>query len=183
MNQQVSKYFVRIGALGVVAAAGVVASSAGVPVVSAAQTPKRQPSCSWPASVAQIDAALGVTVTSPRSPLQTTEPVPGGTARWTMCVYYGTGNTRAGAIGDVVIEYWGGVGTQRVFMSMERGFAKAKHIGHVTAVQGIGSEAFYGVASRQTYLFAHVGTTMFMVFALRPPARVIGLGRIIADAL
>jgi hypothetical protein len=183
MSEQVSKRFVRACALGVVAATGLVASSATAPAVGATQTPKRQPSCTWPVSTGQIDAALGVSVESPTAPMQFAEPVPGGTVRWTMCVYYGNGGTKAGAVGDVVIEYFGGVGTQQVFMSLERGFAKAKHIQHVTTVHGIGSEAFYAVASRQTYLFVHVGTTMFIVFALRPPAKVIGLGRIVARAL
>ncbi len=183
MSQQVSKRFVRACGLGVVAATCLVAFGATAPPVGATQAPRRQPSCTWPVSRGQIDAALGVSVESPAAPMQMTEPVPGGNVRWTMCVYYGNGGTKAGAIGDVVIEYFGGVGTQRLFMFLESGFAKSKHLGHVTTVRGIGSEAFYAVASRQTYLFVHVGTTMFLVFALRPPAKVIGLGRTIAGAL
>ena len=182
MSQRVGNRIVRIWAMGVLTAAGVVASSATTPLVGATQTPKRQISCSWPVSSGQIDAALGVSVTNAK-PMQMTEPVPGGTASWTMCAYFADGGTKTGAIGDVVIEYFSGVGTQQVFTAIERGFAKSKHIQHVTAVPGIGSEAFYAVASQQTYLFAHVGTTMFIVFALRPTSKVIGLGRIIARAL
>ena len=115
--------------------------------------------------------------------MQLTEPAAGGTVRWTMCVYYGNGGTTAGSIGDVVIEYFGGVGTQEMFMYLERGFAKAKHIQRVTVARGVGSEAFSAVAAQQTYLIVHAGTTMFIVFALRPAPKVIGLGRIIARAL
>ncbi|MHB1598977.1 MAG: hypothetical protein ACYCXY_08840 [Acidimicrobiales bacterium] len=182
MSQQVSKRFVRTCALVVVAATGLVASIAAAPLAGATQTPKLQPSCTWPVSSGQIDAALGVSVKSPR-PMQFTVPASGGNVRWTMCVYYGNGGTGAAAAGDVVIEYVGGVGTRQMFVSLESGFAKSKHIGHVATVHGIGSEAFYAVASRQTYLFVHVGTTMFIVFAFRPPAQVIGLGRIVARAL
>ena len=180
MSQQVSKRFVRTCALGAVAATGLVASTASAPLAGAAQTPKLQPSCTWPVSSRQVDAALGVSVKSAR-PMQFTVPASGGNVRWTMCVYYGNGGT--GAAGDVVIEYVGGVGTRQMFVSLESGFAKSKHIGHVAMVNGVGSEAFYAVASRQTYLFVHVGTTMAIVFAMRPPAKVIGLGRILARAL
>ncbi|MDA8291733.1 MAG: hypothetical protein M0Z33_08660 [Actinomycetota bacterium] len=176
MDQRVGKRLVRICALGVVAATGLGASA---PLAGAAQAPRRQPSCSWPVSSGQISAALGVSVQSATVPMQFTEPVFGGKAHWMMCVYYGG----AGATGDVIVEYTGGVGTQRVFTALERGFTLAKHIQHVTAISGMGSEAFYAVSSDQTYLFAHVGTTMFMVFAKRPPAKVIGLGRTIARAL
>lgn len=182
MSQQVSKRFVRTCALGAVAATGLVASTASAPLAGAAQTPKLQPSCTWPVSSRQVDAALGVSVKSAR-PMQFTVPASGGNVRWTMCVYYGNGGTGAGAAGDVVIEYVGGVGTRQMFVSLESGFAKSKHIGHVATVNGVGSEAFYAVASRQTYLFVHVGTTMVIVFAFRPPAQVIGLGRIVARAL
>ena len=182
MSQQVSKRFVRTCALGVVAATGLVASTAAAPLAGATQTPKLQPSCTWPVSSGQIDATLGVSVKSPR-PMQFTVPASGGNVRWTMCVYYGNGGTGAAAAGDVVIEYVGGVGTRQMFVSLESGFAKSKHIGHVATVNGVGSEAFYAVASRQTYLFVHVGTTMVIVFAFRPPAQVIGLGRIVARAL
>ena len=183
MSNQVSIRLVRACVLGVVAATGLVASSATAPAVGATQTPKRQPSCTWPVSTGQIDAALGVSVESPRRPLQVNEPAPGGTVSWTMCVYLGNGHTAGAAVGDVVIEYFGGVGTQQVFMYLERGFAKAKHIQRVTVARGVGSEAFSAVAAQQTYLIVHAGTTMFIVFALRPAPKVIGLGRIIARAL
>ncbi len=183
MDHEVGKRFVRTCALGVVAATGLVASAAAAPLAGAMQTPMRQPSCSWPVSSGQIDAALGVHVTSSGKGMQFAEPVPTGTVRWTMCVYYADGGTKAGAAGDVFLEYFGGVGTHQMFMFLESGFTQSKHIQHVTTVHGMGSEAFYAIASHQTYLMVHVGATMFIVVAARPPAKVLGLGRIVARAL
>ncbi len=183
MDQHVGRRLVGIGALGVAAITGLGVSGATAPLVGATQIPMRQPSCTWPVSSVQIDAALGVRVQNATRPMQFAEPVPGGSVRWMMCVYYGSGGTTAGTLNDVFIEYTGGIGTQQAFMALESGFARAKHIQHVTKVSGIGSEAFYAVASRQTYMFAHVGTTMFMVVAQRPPAKVVDLARTIARAL
>jgi hypothetical protein len=183
MYEQVARRIVGASALKALAATSLVVFGASAPLAAATQAPRRLPNCTWPISKGQIDATLGVSVTSPSAPMQFTEPVPGGSVSWTMCAYYADNGTKAGAVGDVVIEYFGGVGSQRVFMALERGFASSKHLGHVTTVNGIGSEAFYAIAARQTYLIAHVGTTMFVLFAERPPAKVITLGRMIARAL
>lgn len=194
MNHQARKRFVRACALGALAAAGLVTSGATAPLAGAAQQvphrqqvprtlqlPTRNPSCTWPVSIREIDASLGVSVKSAVAPMQFTEPTPEGKVRWMLCAYWGNGTTAA--TGSVFIEYFGGVGNQQLFTFLERGFDLAKHISHVTTVHGIGSEAFYAIASHQTYLFVHVGTTMFIVFAPRPPAKVIVLGKILAHAL
>jgi hypothetical protein len=194
MNHQARKRFVRACALGALAAAGLVTSGATAPLAGAAQQvphrqqvprtlqlPTRNPSCTWPVSIREIDASLGVSVKSAVAPMQFTEPTPEGKVRWMLCAYYSNGTNAA--TGSVFIEYFGGVGNQQLFTFLERGFDLAKHISHVTTVHGIGSEAFYAIASHQTYLFVHVGTTMFIVFAPRPPAKVIVLGKILAHAL
>ncbi len=187
MNQQVRKRLVRACTLGVFAAAALVASGATAPLVGATQQtpqiPTRQPSCTWPVSSRQVGAALGYHVKSAAAPMQFTEPTPSGKVHWMMCAYYGNVGTKAAPITDVIIEYFGGVGNQQMFTYLERGFDMAKHISHVTTVRGIGSEAFYAIVSHQTYLFVHAGTTMFIVFAPRPPAKVIALARIVARAL
>lgn len=189
MGWQHHKRVVRAGALGTLSAVAIVASLSGAPLAGAAGAvgaagaagaAARLPSCSWPVSKVQIDTALGVQVMNPAAPMTESLGVAGGTTRFTMCIYYGVGYK---PVGDVVLEYFGGVGTAQAFGALERGVIQSKHLGHMTVVHGIGSEAFYATASAQTYLIAHVGTTMFLVFAMRPPAKVIGLARTIGRAL
>lgn len=182
MNLQ-AKRVGRAGSSVAFLALSMAAAIPGAPPAGAAGTASalaRQPNCSWPVSSRQIDATLGIKVQNPTSALTEPLAVAGKTARFTMCIYYGVG---AEPIGDVVVEYFGGVGSIQEFDALESGVVKSKHLGHMAVVPGIGSAAFTASTSSATYVIAHVGTTMFLVFALRPRPKVVVLARTIARVL
>ncbi len=145
----------------------------------------RPPDCTWPVSSTQINRSLGVRVQNPRFP---GKPLPlsvgGLTGSMTMCTY-GEDNGPAGKAFVVIIEYVRGLGTAGTFRNEEKAFIKSKQVLHVTAVSGIGSEAFMASTATTTSLEARVGTTIFTVTVpgSRFGPRLVALSRVIARAL
>lgn len=173
MTNELRRKVVAVVAAGTVAAAGMVSSLVASATAGASASPRRAPGCSWPASSEQVASALGVKVKATTSE---GGGYSGQVGSFALCAYVSND-------GVVALYYYSGITTKQFFQTLEAGIARSKHLHHTTTVSGLGSEAFYATSGHQTFLFVHVGSTAVFVFANRPPAKVIGLARLIASQL